>query len=204
MIPINHFSWSDSLPCHSASAHCHYTAIGLIALKRETQKYCLWLLKKRLVNSYFQIRFSFSFGRWLLTISSLLWWLLWRPPSHHRHGGGSRASCSQRHTETCSQVEPRARTAPCRPLLCIFKKAFFDIWTTGCISLYCLTDADVGPLRLCFCSVSGTLEFSRLLLSSGPLDSWILDAAQYQQLYKMIISLIFMEQFFSCHSLSLE
>ena len=70
-----------------------------------------------------------------------------------------------------------------------------------CISLYCLTDADVGPLRLCFCSVSGTLEFSRLLLSSGPLDSWILDAAQYQQLYKMIISLIFMEQFFSCHSL---
>ena len=85
-----------------------------------------------------------------------------------------------------------------------FQKAFFDIWTTGCISLYCLTDADVGPLRLCFCSVSGTLEFSRLLLSSGPLDSWILDAAQYQQLYKMIISLIFMEQFFSCHSLSLE
>ena len=79
-----------------------------------------------------------------------------------------------------------------------------NIWTTGCISLYCLTDADVGPLRLCFCSVSGTLEFSRLLLSSGPLDSWILDAAQYQQLYKMIISLIFMEQFFSCHSLSLE
>ena len=88
---------------------------------------------------------------------------------------------------------------------CVFsKKAAFDIWTTGCISLYCLTDADVGPLRLCFCSVSGTLEFSRLLLSSGPLDSWILDAAQYQQLYKMIISLIFMEQFFSCHSLSLE
>ena len=97
MIPINHFSWSDSLPCHSAFAHCHYTAIGLIALKRETQKYCLWLLKKRLVNSYFQIRFSFSFGRWLLTISSLLWWLLWRPPFHHHHGGGSRASCSQRH-----------------------------------------------------------------------------------------------------------
>ena len=94
-------------------------------------------------------------------------------------------------TETCSQVEPRARTAPCRPLLCIFKKAFFDIWTTGCISLYCLTDAEVGPLRLCFCSVSGTLEFSRLLLSSGPLDSWILDAAQYQQLYIMIIFLIY-------------
>ena len=88
---------------------------------------------------------------------------------------------------------------------CVFSKnAILDIWTTGCISLYCLTDADVGPLRLCFCSVSGTLEFSRLLLSSGPLDSWILDAAQYQQLYKMIISLIFMEQFFSCHSLSLE
>ena len=131
IIPINHFSWSDSLPCHSAFAHCHYTAIGLIALKRETQKYCLWLLKKRLVNSYFQIRFSFSFGRWLLTISSLSWWLLWRPPSHHRHGGGSRASCSQRHTETCSQVEPRARTAPCRPLLCIFQKSSFwhlDYW----------------------------------------------------------------------------
>ena len=77
-----------------------------------------------------------------------------------------------------------------------------QFWTTGCISLYCLTDAEVGPLRLCFCSVSGTLEFSRLLLSSGPLDSWILDAAQYQQLYKMIISLIFMEQFFSCHPLT--
>ena len=107
-------------------------------------------------------------------------------------------------TETCSLVELQARTAPCRPLLCIFQKCNFDIWTTGCISLYCLTDAEVGPLRLCFCSVSGTLEFSRLLLSSGPLDSWILDAAQYQQLYKMIISLIFMEQFFSCHSLSLE
>ena len=107
-------------------------------------------------------------------------------------------------TETCSQVELQARTAPCRPLLCIFQKCNLDIWTTGCISLYCLTDAEVGPLRLCFCSVSGTLEFSRLLLSSGPLDSWILDAAQYQQLYKMIISLIFMEQFFSCHSLSLE
>ena len=75
---------------------------------------------------------------------------------------------------------------------CVFSKnAIFDIWTTGCISLYCLTDAEVGPLRLCFCSVSGTLEFSRLLLSSGPLDSWILDAAQYQQLYIMIIFLIY-------------
>ena len=99
---------------------------------------------------------------------------------------------------------PSTDCCPCRPLLCIFQKCNLDIWTTGCISLYCLTDAEVGPLKLCFCSVSGTLEFSRLLLSSGPLDSWILDAAQYQQLYKMIISLIFMEQFFSCHSLSLE
>ena len=201
IIPINHFSWSDSLPCHSASAHCHYTAIGLIALKRETQKYCLWLLKRSLVNSYFQIRFSFSFGRWLLTISSLLWWLLWRPPFHHHHGGGSRASCSQRHNRNMLPGGAPSTDCSMPAPIVYFPK---NIWTTGCISLYCLTDAEVGPLRLCFCSVSGTLEFSRLLLSSGPLDSWILDAAQYQQLYKMIISLIFMEQFFSCHSLSLE
>ena len=119
----------------------------------------------------------------------------------HQNQGSFIAQETIMSTETCSRVELQARTAPCRPLLCIFQKCNLDIWTTGCISLYCLTDAEVGPLRLCFCSVSGTLEFSRLLLSSGPLDSWILDAAQYQQLYKMIISLIFMEQFFSCPSL---
>ena len=134
IIPINHFSWSDSLPCHSASAHCHYTAIGLIALKRETQKYCLWLLKRSLVNSYFQIRFSFSFGRWLLTISSLLWWLLWRPPSHHRHGGGSRASCSQRHNRNMLSGGAPSTDCPMPAPIVYFPKK--QLLTSGLLGVY--------------------------------------------------------------------
>ena len=157
MIPINHFSWSDSLPCHSASAHCHYTAIGLIALKRETQKYCLWLLKKRLVNSYFQIRFSFSFGRWLLTISSLLWWLLWRPPFHHHHGGGSRAFCSQRHNR--NMLPGGAPSTDCSMpfsdvniiamhISCDAWLHFLTIWQFELAQLLCNAPSSMCPLPL--------------------------------------------------------